>query len=40
MDREANSRLHFSEIKVEGTQNKYAGVAVKALADPSPGCKM
>ena len=26
--------------KVEGTQNKYAGVAVKALADPSPGCKM
>ncbi len=25
--------------KVEGTQNKYAGVAVKALADPSPGCK-
>jgi branched-chain amino acid transport system substrate-binding protein len=26
--------------KVEGTQNKFAGVAVKALADPSPGCKM
>jgi len=26
--------------KVEGTQNKVAGVAVKALADPSPGCKM
>jgi branched-chain amino acid transport system substrate-binding protein len=26
--------------KVEGTQNKYAGVAVKGLADPSPGCKM
>ncbi len=26
--------------KVEGMQNKYAGVAVKALADPSPGCKM
>ena len=26
--------------KVEGNQNKYAGVAVKALADPSPGCKM
>ena len=26
--------------KVEGTQNKYVSVAVKALADPSPGCKM
>jgi branched-chain amino acid transport system substrate-binding protein len=26
--------------KVEGTQNKVVGVAVKALADPSPGCKM
>jgi branched-chain amino acid transport system substrate-binding protein len=26
--------------KVEGMQNKYEGVAVKALADPSPGCKM
>ena len=26
--------------KVEGTQNKVAGVAVKGLADPSPGCKM
>jgi branched-chain amino acid transport system substrate-binding protein len=26
--------------KVEGTQNKYVSVAVKQLADPSPGCKM
>jgi branched-chain amino acid transport system substrate-binding protein len=26
--------------KVEGTQNKYVSVAVKSLADPSPGCKM
>jgi branched-chain amino acid transport system substrate-binding protein len=26
--------------KVEGTQNKYVSVAVKGLADPSPGCKM
>jgi branched-chain amino acid transport system substrate-binding protein len=26
--------------KVVGTQNKVEGVAVKALADPSPGCKM
>jgi len=26
--------------KVEGTQNKYVSVAVKNLADPSPGCKM
>jgi branched-chain amino acid transport system substrate-binding protein len=26
--------------KVEGMQNKYVGVAVKSLADPSPGCKM
>jgi branched-chain amino acid transport system substrate-binding protein len=26
--------------KVEGTQNKVVGVAVKGLADPSPGCKM
>jgi branched-chain amino acid transport system substrate-binding protein len=26
--------------KVEGTQNKYVSVAAKALADPSPGCKM
>ena len=26
--------------KVEGLQNKYAGVAVKALADPARGCKM
>ncbi len=26
--------------KVEGTQNKSAGVAIKALADPARGCKM
>ena len=26
--------------KVVGTQNKVEGVAVKGLADPSPGCKM
>ncbi|MFZ5539401.1 MAG: ABC transporter substrate-binding protein [Pseudomonadota bacterium] len=26
--------------KVEGTQNKVVGVAVKALADPARGCKM
>jgi len=26
--------------KVEGLENKYAGVAVKALADPARGCKM
>jgi branched-chain amino acid transport system substrate-binding protein len=26
--------------KVEGLENKYAGVAVKALSDPSRGCKM
>jgi branched-chain amino acid transport system substrate-binding protein len=26
--------------KVVGTQNKFEGVAVKALAEPSPGCKM
>ena len=26
--------------KVEGTQNKAAGVAIKALADPARGCKM
>jgi branched-chain amino acid transport system substrate-binding protein len=26
--------------KVVGAQNKYEGVAVKALAEPSPGCKM
>jgi len=26
--------------KVEGTQNKVAGVAIKALADPARGCKM
>ena len=26
--------------KVVGTQNKVEGVAVKALAEPSPGCKM
>ena len=26
--------------KVEGTQNKYVSVAAKALADPSPGCRM
>jgi hypothetical protein len=26
--------------KVVGTENRYEGVAVKALADPSPGCKM
>jgi branched-chain amino acid transport system substrate-binding protein len=26
--------------KVVGTQNKFAGIAVKALAEPSPGCKM
>jgi len=26
--------------KVEGMQNKYVSVAVKGLADPSPGCKM
>jgi branched-chain amino acid transport system substrate-binding protein len=26
--------------KVEGMQNKYVSVAVKSLADPSPGCKM
>ena len=26
--------------KGEGTQNKYVSVAVKSLADPSPGCKM
>ncbi len=26
--------------KVEGMQNKVVGVAVKGLADPSPGCKM
>ena len=26
--------------KVEGRQNKYVSVAVKSLADPSPGCKM
>jgi branched-chain amino acid transport system substrate-binding protein len=26
--------------KVVGTQNKVEGVAVKALADPSPGCRM
>jgi branched-chain amino acid transport system substrate-binding protein len=26
--------------KVEGNKNQYVGVAVKALADPSPGCTM
>jgi branched-chain amino acid transport system substrate-binding protein len=26
--------------KVEGTKNQYVSVAVKALADPSPGCTM
>ena len=26
--------------KVVGTQNKFEGVAVKALAEPSPGCRM
>ena len=26
--------------KVEGLQNKYVGVAVKQLNDPSRGCKM
>ena len=26
--------------KVVGTQNKVEGIAIKALADPSPGCKM
>jgi len=26
--------------KVVGTQNKFEGIAVKALAEPSPGCKM
>ena len=26
--------------KVEGTQNKFIGVAAKALAEPSPGCRM
>ena len=26
--------------KVEGMENKVSGVAVKALAEPSPGCKM
>jgi branched-chain amino acid transport system substrate-binding protein len=26
--------------KVEGLENKYAGVAVKSLADPARGCKM
>ncbi|MFI4888337.1 MAG: ABC transporter substrate-binding protein [Burkholderiales bacterium] len=26
--------------KVVGNENRYEGVAVKALADPSPGCKM
>ncbi|MBS1163698.1 MAG: livK, partial [Burkholderiaceae bacterium] len=26
--------------KVEGTQNKVAGVAIKALADPARGCRM
>ena len=26
--------------KVVGMENKYEGVAVKALAEPSPGCKM
>jgi branched-chain amino acid transport system substrate-binding protein len=26
--------------KVEGTQNKYVSVAVKALSDPAKGCKM
>jgi branched-chain amino acid transport system substrate-binding protein len=26
--------------KVEGTRNQYVSVAVKALADPSPGCTM
>lgn len=26
--------------KVEGLENKYAGIAVKALADPARGCKM
>jgi len=26
--------------KVVGNENKFEGVAVKALADPSPGCKM
>jgi branched-chain amino acid transport system substrate-binding protein len=26
--------------KVEGKENKYVSVAVKALADPSPGCRM
>ena len=26
--------------KVQGLENKYAGVAVKALADPAKGCKM
>ncbi|MGE5666612.1 MAG: ABC transporter permease, partial [Betaproteobacteria bacterium] len=26
--------------KVVGTENRYERVAVKALADPSPGCRM
>jgi branched-chain amino acid transport system substrate-binding protein len=26
--------------KVEGKENRYVSVAVKALADPSPGCRM
>jgi branched-chain amino acid transport system substrate-binding protein len=26
--------------KVVGTQNKFEGIAVKALAEPSPGCRM
>ena len=26
--------------KVVGTQNKFERIAVKALAEPSPGCKM
>jgi branched-chain amino acid transport system substrate-binding protein len=26
--------------RVDGLKNQYVGVAVKALADPSPGCTM
>jgi branched-chain amino acid transport system substrate-binding protein len=40
MSKAHNPVQDFYLRKVEGTQNKVAGIAVKALADPARGCRM